>query len=547
MESPSTVPNRRTTPAIPGRPMRAEVRRSAVGNVRPGPLSGSAALRTLFEGASDVVLFLEPDGTIGFANRVAHTLLAAASDRLEGRRFYDLVHPYDHASCQAWIRKLVAGELADAAAGRIRLTLRGPAGRDLSFEGTATPQREGGRITLLHAMFVDVTEREREASASQETAELFQLLSQHAPWGVFITDAAGRLRFANPRWRALADLLHVPAPRGVWWQMVHPGDRDRVLVQWQSALAGGHEFAAEYRVNLPDPEPRWVRTRLAQSWGPDGRLRACVGITEDITLERQADEVMRRANEGLEEVVKERTEELSATNRELTNLVYAVTHDLKSPLRGISRLADWLAEDHAAQLSPEGSTLIVKMQARVRQLHTLIDGILAYSRIGRSTDADRPVDLNTVVTDVVRLLDPPPHVTVSVPEPLPTVTGIPHQLHQLFQNFLDNATKFMDKPQGRIQITCRRAGPAWEFTVHDNGPGIPARFHEKIFNLFQRLDTLPDRPGAGIGLALIKRIIETRGGHIRVDSEEGHGTSFSFTWPDVGRAAARRTAPPLPA
>jgi PAS domain S-box-containing protein len=484
--------------------------------------------RELFETASDMIVILDPSGRIAFANRAFRTAIGLGDTPLPSATLVDLVHPYDHAACQAWLRQNAAGP----SGARIRLVLRTTDGRELPVEGSATARLDGGRVAFLHGVFFDLSEQERAAFQQRQTGELFHLLSQHAPWGVFITDAAGRLRYANRRWRALADLVHVPEPRGVWWQMVHPGDRDRVLAQWQSALAGGHEFASEFRVNQPSQDPRWVRTRIAQSWNLDGRLDACVGITEDITLQRQADEVLRQAHDQLEELVHSRTEELQQTNRELTSLVYAVTHDLKAPLRGMSRLADWLAEDHAAALGAEGGALIVKLQARVRQLHALIDGILAYSRIGRTSEPNLPVDLNVVISEISRLIDPPAAFSIRVPESLPTVSGVPHQLHQLFQNLIENAMKFMDKPQGWVHVSCRRHGPAWEFSVADNGPGIPERFHSKVFDLFQRLETRPDRNGTGIGLTLVKRIVETRGGIIAIASEEGHGTTFRFTWPD---------------
>lgn len=498
-----------------------------------------ARFRLLLDAASDPCIELDSDGVVAFANQALLAAVAQGTRALEGMPFYEIVMPYDHAAVQAWIRRSL-----DAAGPGVRdpatpFTLRALDGTELPVQATATPRLEHGRVTGIRAILVDLSEQERAAREQQETGELFQLLGQHAPWGVFVTDPIGRLRFANRHWRTLADVLHIPAPRGVWWQMVHPADRDRVLAQWNAAMGGVHEFASEHRVNIPGPEPRWVRTRIAQSWTPEGARGACVGISEDITLQRQADDVLRKAHEQLEDLVRSRTEELREANRELTSLVYAMTHDLKTPLRGINRLADWLAEDHAAALPTEGRSLIAKIQTRVRQLHTLIDGMLAYSRIGRNTDPEQLVDLNGVVAEVARLLDPPPGFSIVIPERLPTVTGVPHQLHQTIQNLVDNAIKFMDKPRGRIQITCRRVGGAWEFTFSDNGPGIAPRYHEKVFQLFQRLENSPDQPGAGIGLALVKRIIETRGGRIHLASEEGHGTAFQFTWPDNPRHPSR--------
>lgn len=491
---------------------------------------------SLFDHATEMVLAFDPSGTILYANQALRQALGRPDDEIRGASLFELVHAFDHATCQAWLQQFRSG----GANYRIRLTFVSRDGHQVPVEGSASARHdETHAMSWLHGTFFDLTEHQRAADANRQSSELFQLLSQHAPCGVFITDATGRLRYANRRWRALSDLLHVTEPRGVWWQMVHPDDRTRVIQQWQSSLNGGHEFSSEFRVNTLTAEPRWVRTRLAQSWGTDGRVSCCIGITEDVTLQRQADEVLRQAHEQLEDLVRKRTDQLQETNRELADLVYAVTHDLKAPLRGIARLGDWLTEDYASKLGEDGRALVSKLQARARQLHALVDGILAYSRVGRAAENETEVDMNHLVGEVTRLLDPPANFTIRTPHPLPTIPGIPHQIHQLFQNLIDNAMKFADKPEGWVQITCSRAGSAWEFSVADNGPGIPPAYHAKIFALFQRLDTLPDRPGTGIGLSLVKRIVETRGGQIEVISEEGQGTTFRFTWPDNSRARGR--------
>jgi PAS domain S-box-containing protein len=492
----------------------------------------------LYEGAADMMAILEPDGRIVFANRALRTALGSTESTLAGVSLFQLVHTFDHAACQAWLQQTAQSAERGTTGNRVRLLLLARDGRQVPTEAAATVIVSGEGAGCLHAILTDLTEQERAMDAQRQSGDLLHLLSQHAPCGVFITDAAGRLRYVNRRWRSLADLLHVPEPRGVWWQMVHPADRDRVLAQWQNAQHGNHEFSSEFRVNTPNPEPRWVRTRIAASWSPEGRVDCCVGVVEDVTLQRQADEVLRNAQEQLEELVRGRTDELQQANRELTDLVYAVTHDLKAPLRGVARLADLLSEDYGEHLGDEGKALVGKLQTRVRKLHALIDGILAYSRIGRASGPESLIDLNRMIAELTRLLDPPASFTVRTPEPLPAVSAAPHQIHQIFLNLLDNAIKFMDKPQGRVQITSRRTGAAWEFSVADNGPGIPARYHEKIFGLFQRLELLPDRPGTGVGLALAKRIVEKRGGEIFVASEEGVGTTFRFTWPDQPAHAA---------
>ncbi|MGE3309062.1 MAG: ATP-binding protein [Limisphaerales bacterium] len=488
-------------------------------------------LNALYETASTLIAVFETNGNLVFANAAFRRAIATADTPIRNNNLMEFVHIHDHAACQAWLLKSATASSTQP----IRIMLVGSGSRQVPVEASATLRSEPGRPPLLHALFFDLSDQERAADAQRQTAELLALLSQHAPCGVFVTDAAGRLRYTNQRWRSQANLLHVNDPRGVWWQMVHPADRDRILAQWHGAQQAAQEFTAEFRVNIADKDPRWIRARIAPSWTKDGRIDCCVGIAEDITLQRQADEVLRRAHEQLEELVQQRTVQLEGANRELNELIYAVTHDLKAPLGGIGRLSEFLAMDYAPKLDSSGTALVAEIQTRVRKLHAIIEGILVYNRVGRTGDSETAVDLNEMVAEITRLLDPPPNVSVIVPEPLPTLTGTPHQIRQVFQNLLDNAIKFSDKTEGRIRILSRREGEAWEFSISDNGPGIPARFHDKIFRLFQRLDLVPNRPGAGVGLAVIKRVIESRGGQIQLASEEGQGTTFRFTWPDSTR------------
>lgn len=179
--------------------------------------------------------------------------------------------------------------------------------------------------------------------------------------------------------------------------------------------------------------------------------------------------------------------------------------------------------------------MLLLLQQRVRHMHSLIDGVLEYTQVGRNRKADTEVDLQEVVNQVIAVLAPPSRVQIRLPQPLPKVQGVGEHLYQLFQNLIDNAIKFCDKPQCLVSISADRKGRAWEFAVADNGPGIPTRYHKVVFGLFEKLPRKNNAGGTGIGLALVKRIVEARGGRVRLSSTEGKGATFIFTWPDHGR------------
>ncbi|MBN2146166.1 MAG: substrate-binding domain-containing protein, partial [Anaerolineales bacterium] len=247
------------------------------------------------------------------------------------------------------------------------------------------------------------------------------------------------------------------------------------------------------------------------------------------TLRRQLSSALRGAL--LLQEYKLAQTRIQAVNKELEVFSYSVSHDLKAPLRAISQLASWIVEDSGPQLDRDGQEKLLMLIDRVQHMHRLIDGILEYSRIGRVSEKATSIDLNEVVAELIRLLDPPDTVRIAVEGVLPTITGEPAHLHQVFQNLLNNAISYMDKPEGLIQIKAEEMDDGWLVSVADNGPGIEEKYHEKIFQMFQTLGTRKDLDSTGIGLALVKRIVEKWGGKIRVESQVGQGSTFFFTIP----------------
>ncbi|CAG1017549.1 two-component system, LuxR family, sensor kinase FixL [Burkholderiaceae bacterium] len=222
--------------------------------------------------------------------------------------------------------------------------------------------------------------------------------------------------------------------------------------------------------------------------------------------------------------------DLKAANEELSNFAYVASHDLKAPLRGIGSLAHWLSTDYAERFDAEGREQMSLLLSRVKRMDRLIDGILQYSRVGRVKEGAAPVDLNALVAETVDLLAPPPNMSVTV-EPLPTIEMERTRAQQLFQNLLSNAIQYMDKPRGEIRVDCRLADAGWHFRVSDNGPGIERRHWERVFQLFQSLTKRNSSESTGIGLSLVKKIVEMHGGRIWLESEPGQGCTFHFTLP----------------
>ncbi|PMS19809.1 PAS domain-containing sensor histidine kinase [Trinickia dabaoshanensis] len=259
----------------------------------------------------------------------------------------------------------------------------------------------------------------------------------------------------------------------------------------------------------------------------DRGLKLVMATIHDVTLRKKAEQALRDSEARLRALMQE----ISAANEELTNFAYVVSHDLKAPLRGIGSLADWLSQDYADKFDEEGKEHMRLLIGRVHRMSALIDGILEYSRAGRIKETSTRVDLNVLLREVIDLLAPPPHIEIEVAGHLPALFADKTRIQQVFQNLLSNSIKYMDKPAGRIRVECAEQDDALRFSVSDNGPGIEKRHFERIFQLFQTLTPRDQFESTGVGLALVKKIVEMYGGQAWLESEVGSGSTFHFTLP----------------
>jgi len=245
---------------------------------------------------------------------------------------------------------------------------------------------------------------------------------------------------------------------------------------------------------------------------------------------------------GLQHVLTElafQAAELSRSNAELEDFTYVVSHDLKEPLRGIEAFSTFLAEEYADKLDEQGQKYVRVLQDGAMRMNALIEDLLQLSRMGRTRKEYTTVTVESVLEEVRRDIEfalKQKKVDLRIQAGLPTITCQPAHLKQVFKNLISNAIKFNDKPQPVVEIACHEDDSVYTFSVRDNGIGIDEKYHERIFQIFQRLGRREDYEGTGVGLTICKKIVEAHGGKIWVESKVGQGSTFLFTIPkDVPR------------
>jgi len=254
----------------------------------------------------------------------------------------------------------------------------------------------------------------------------------------------------------------------------------------------------------------------APNYDLEGNVIGSIGINFDITelksLQLQKENLL---------------SQLAKSNDELQEYAHIVSHDLKSPLRSIDALIQWIKDDNKGKLDEVTIQNFSHIETTLEKMEQLISDILNYSSVG--ADDTKKVDVNTAVLikDLLSILYIPEHITITVVQNLPIVKGDKTKLQQLFQNLISNAVKFIDKPVGKIDINVKKKGEFYEFSIADNGMGIEEKFHDKIFKIFHSLNK--NKESTGIGLSIVKKIVDLHEGKIWLESEPEKGTTFYFT------------------
>ncbi|MEW6158282.1 MAG: PAS domain S-box protein, partial [Verrucomicrobiota bacterium] len=388
-----------------------------------------------------------------------------------------------------------------------------------------------GRPVRMIGTDSDITERKRAEQALRESEQQFRQIADAMPQMVWTARPDGFIDYYNERWYEFTGFPRGQFGQSSWEPILHPEDRQRCIDTYFGCIRDARPFAIEYRFkDRSQGGYRWFMGRALPVRNERGELVKWFGTCTDIDDQK-------RAEETLEKTVEERTARLREMIGELQQVSYAITHDMRAPLRAMAAFAQLLLEQFSdPKASPEAQDYCRRILTAARRLDKLIQDALSYSKAVLQELPMEPVDLSKLVRGIIETYPNfhAEHADIDLCNDLPVVLGNESLLTQCFSNLLGNAVKFVApgvKP--RVKVCAESCADGFiRIWVSDNGIGIPPHARPRLFGMFQKLDN--EYEGTGIGLAIVRKVVERMGGRVGVESETGQGSRF---WVELRRAS----------
>jgi PAS domain S-box-containing protein len=501
----------------------AELQKQIEQRIRAEEASRSASLyaRGLLEASLDPLVTISPEGKITDVNKATELVTGVSRDQLIGSDFSNYFTEPDKA------RDSYKSVLSESIIIDYPLTIRHTSGRitDVLYNATVY-KNPAGEIQGVFAAARDVTVQKQ---ASQYARSLIE--SSLDP--LVTISADGKITDVN---EATVKVT------GISRQQLIGTDFSNYFTEPEKAREGYKQvfargFVTDYPLTIRHRDGRLTDVLYNATVYKDthGNAIGIFAAARDITEKKAAEAELEKYRLHLEDLVKNRTEELSRSNKDLEQFAYVASHDLQEPLRAVSGFVELLRRNLEKSLDAKTNEYINFAIDGAKRMQSLINGLLEYSRVGTQGKKPKETDSRAALDEAIARLQTSIKETGAeiTADDLPTVYFDDVQLSQLFQNLIGNAIKFRSGEIPQIHVSAVRQDAGWRFAVRDNGIGIEPQYAERIFMIFQRLHTRKTYPGTGIGLSICKKIVERHGGKIWVESAQEHGSTFYFTIPDI--------------
>lgn len=466
-------------------------------------------------------------------NKAFCEMMGYTSLELSKMKWPDFTHPDDIELTQNTINSILGGENSFRFTKRYIRKDGSVLWADVS---SALRYDTNGKPLYFMTSVNDITERMRAEEILRNDEKRLRDIIEALPQLFWTCLPDGTCDYLSIQWVEYTGIPESEQLGFAWLAQIHPDDRDGTVSEWNKKVKSGETFDIEFRIRRHDGIYHWFHTRAVPIRDSDGIISKWLGSNTDIDTIRKAEEQLINYNKNLEQSVIQRTAQLEMANKELEAFSYSVSHDLRAPLRAVHGFTKILREDYDKILDDEGKRICGIISSSASQMSELIDDLLSFSRIGRSSLNTSLLNMKQMASstvDEMSVLKDWKDINFLI-EDIDSTYGDPSLIKHVWNNLISNAIKYSSKVAApEIKISSRKTGDSIIYEVKDNGVGFDMKYANKLFGVFQRLHSESEFEGNGVGLAIVQRIISKHGGSVWAEAEIGKGAAFSFSLPII--------------
>jgi PAS domain S-box-containing protein len=475
-----------------------------------------------------------PSGEVN-VNKAFCDMMGYTSEELSKIKWQDFTHPDDIELTQSTISTILQGNKEFVRFKKRYIRKDG----SVLWADVATALRfdKNGKPLYFMTSVNDITEQVYAEEILRNDEKRLRDIFEALPQLYWTCRSDGPCDYLSRQWVVYTGITESEQLGYGWLQQIHPDDRERTISEWNEKIKSEETFDIEFRIRRYDNVYHWFHTRAVPMRNNDGVIAKWLGSNTDIDTIRKAEAQLINYNKNLEQSVIQRTEQLELANKELEAFSYSVSHDLRAPLRAVHGFTKILREDYDKSLDEEGKRICNIISSSAFQMSELIDDLLAFSRIGRSSLNPSLLDMKSMAVSIEKELLAQGHRSkVKFKNMiLENVYGDSNLIKHVWNNLISNAIKYSSKnPFPEITISSTKEDKFVIYSVKDNGVGFDMQYSNKLFGVFQRLHSESEFEGNGVGLAIVQRIVTRHGGKVWAEAEIGKGATFSFSLPVRG-------------